>query len=100
MSQLNLPHLSYKEVENRQTKKVKKRICSEVSVNSPGKREKERQRAKKENLREERRGERSGVSSKEDKKLSYRQGTARCVVSVKILPIDTQQCRNYLYDKS
>ena len=36
----------------------------------------------------------------ENKKLSYRRGTARCVVSVKILPIATQQCRNYLYDKS
>jgi len=35
-----------------------------------------------------------------DKKLSYRRGTARCVVSVEILPIATQQCRNYLYDKS
>jgi len=35
-----------------------------------------------------------------DKKLSYRRGTARCVVSVEILPITTQQCRNYLYDKS
>jgi len=35
-----------------------------------------------------------------NKKLSYRRGTARCVVSVKILPIATQQCRNYLYDKS
>ena len=35
----------------------------------------------------------------ENKKLSYRRGTARCVVSVKILPIATQQCRNYLYDK-
>ena len=34
------------------------------------------------------------------KKLSYRRGTARCVVSVKVLPIATQQCRNYLYDKS
>jgi len=34
------------------------------------------------------------------KKLSYRRGTARCVVSVEILPIATQQCRNYLYDKS
>ena len=33
-------------------------------------------------------------------KLSYRRGTARCVVSVEILPIATQQCRNYLYDKS
>jgi len=29
------------------------------------------------------------------KKLSYRPGTARCVVSVEILPIATQQCRNY-----
>ena len=36
----------------------------------------------------------------DDKKLSYRRGTARCVVSVEILPIATQQCRNYLYDKS
>jgi len=35
-----------------------------------------------------------------DKKLSYRRGTARWVVSVEILPIATQQCRNYLYDKS
>ena len=34
------------------------------------------------------------------KKLSYRRGTARCVVSVEILPIATQQCRNYLYGKS
>jgi len=25
---------------------------------------------------------------------------ARCVVSVEILPIATQQCRNYLYDKT
>ena len=33
------------------------------------------------------------------KKLSYRRVTARCVLSVVILPIDTQQC-NYLYDKS
>jgi len=32
-----------------------------------------------------------------DKKLSYRRGTARCVVSVEILPIATQQCRNYLF---
>ena len=30
------------------------------------------------------------------KKLSYRRGTARCVVPVKILPIATQRCRNYL----
>jgi len=35
-----------------------------------------------------------------DKKISYRRVTARCVVSVEILPITTQQCRNYLYDKS
>ena len=34
-----------------------------------------------------------------DKKLSYRRGTVRCVGSVEILPIATQQCRNYLYDK-
>jgi len=27
------------------------------------------------------------------KKLSYRRGTARCVVSIEILPIATQQCR-------
>jgi len=37
---------------------------------------------------------------KSNKKLSYRRGTARCVVSVKILPNATQQWRNYLYDKS
>ena len=30
------------------------------------------------------------------KKLSYRRGTALCVVSIEILPIATQQCRNYL----
>jgi len=35
-----------------------------------------------------------------DKKLSCRRGTARCVVSVKILPIAMQQCRNYLNDNS
>ena len=35
-----------------------------------------------------------------NKKLSYRRGTARCVVSIEILPIATQQYRNYLYDKS
>jgi len=34
------------------------------------------------------------------KKLSYRRGTARCVVSVEILPVAAQQCINYLYDKS
>jgi len=36
----------------------------------------------------------------QNKKLSYRRVTARCVLSVVILPITTQQCRNYLYDKS
>ena len=36
----------------------------------------------------------------QDKKLSYRRVTARCVLSVVILPITSQQCRNYLYDKS
>ena len=35
-----------------------------------------------------------------NKKLSYRRGTSRCVLSVVILPITMQQCRNYLYDKS
>jgi len=35
-----------------------------------------------------------------DKKLSYPRGTARSVVSVEILPVATQKCRNYLYDKS
>ena len=35
-----------------------------------------------------------------NKKLSYRRVTARCVVSIEILPIATQQCRNYLYDKT
>ena len=35
-----------------------------------------------------------------NKKLSYHRGTARCVVSIEILPIAKQQCRNYLYDKS
>ena len=38
--------------------------------------------------------------TRQHKKLSYRRGTARCVVSVEILSIATQQCRNYLYDKS
>ena len=36
----------------------------------------------------------------DNKKLSYHRVTARCVLSVAILPIATQQCRNYLYDKS
>ena len=36
----------------------------------------------------------------ENKKLSYRRVTARCLLSVVILPITTQQCRKYLYDKS
>jgi len=34
------------------------------------------------------------------KKLTYRRRITRCIVSVEILPIATQQCRNYLYDKS
>ena len=38
--------------------------------------------------------------AKYNKKLSYRRGTARCVVLIEILPTATQQCRNYLYDKS
>jgi len=43
---------------------------------------------------------RSGGSTKQNKKFSYCQGTARCVVSVdilsvEILPIAMQQCRNY-----
>ena len=38
--------------------------------------------------------------SQSDKKLSYRRVTARCVLSVVIFPVATQQCRNYLYDKS
>ena len=42
----------------------------------------------------------SDVLCTNHKKLSYRRGTARCVVSVEILPTATQQCRNYLYDKS
>ena len=42
----------------------------------------------------------TSVYVRQNKKLSYRGRTARCVVSVKILPIATQQCRNYLYDKS
>jgi len=40
------------------------------------------------------------VPSTTDKKLNYRRGTARYVVSIEILPIATQQCRNYLNDKS
>ena len=35
-----------------------------------------------------------------NKKLTYHRGPARCVVSVEILPIVTQKCRNYFYDKS
>ena len=49
---------------------------------------------------EKNRDNRQLVVAKNYKKLSYRRGTARCVVSVEILPIATQQCRNYLYDKS
>ena len=44
--------------------------------------------------------DRALTSGNVHKKLSYHRGTARCVVSVEILPIATQQCRNYLYDKS
>ena len=40
------------------------------------------------------------AQAREDKKLSYHQETVRCFVSVEILPIATQQFRNYLYDKS
>jgi len=36
----------------------------------------------------------------QNKKLSYRRVTARCVLSVVSLQITTQQCRNYLDDKS
>ena len=44
---------------------------------------------------------RASIASRgKNKKLSYRRGTARCVVSIEILLIATQQCRNYLYDKS
>ena len=43
---------------------------------------------------------RLGAIGKLEKKLSYRRVTARCVLSVVILPITTQQYRNYLYDKS
>ena len=36
------------------------------------------------------------VSPEEDKKLSYRRGTARCVVSVEILPIAAQKVQKLL----
>jgi len=42
----------------------------------------------------------SDISTCINKKLTYRRVTARCVLSVVILPTATQQCRNYLYDKS
>ena len=42
----------------------------------------------------------SSLSGITEKKLSYRRGTTRCVVSVEILLIAVQQCRNCLYDKS
>ena len=45
-------------------------------------------------------GRQEGYLACKNKKLSYRRVTARCVLSVVILPIATQQCRNYLYDKS
>jgi len=38
---------------------------------------------------------RQWVRSGSNKKLSCRRGTARCVVSVEILPVATQQCWNY-----
>jgi len=40
------------------------------------------------------------LSTKCNKKLRYRRVTARCVLLVVILPVTTQQCRNYLYDNS
>jgi len=40
------------------------------------------------------------TTNNNNKKLSYRWVTARCVLSVVILPVTTQQCRKYLYDKS
>jgi len=49
---------------------------------------------------EHKKGKKNITRTYKDKKLSYRRGTARCVVSIEILPIATQQCRNYLYDKS
>jgi len=42
----------------------------------------------------------SRLPKQANKKLSYRRGTAWCVLSVVILPITTQQCRHFLYDKS
>jgi len=38
--------------------------------------------------------------NEEEAQLSPRDRAMRRVVSVEILPIATQQCRNYLYDKS
>ena len=40
------------------------------------------------------------TTNNNNKKLSYRWVTAWCVLSVVILPVTTQQCRKYLYDKS
>ena len=40
------------------------------------------------------------LNAENNKKLSYRRVNVRCILSVIILPITTQQCRNYLYDKS
>jgi len=40
------------------------------------------------------------VERVEHKKLRYRRVTARCVLSVVILPITTQQCKNYLHDNT
>ena len=41
--------------------------------------------------------ESKGMRVNMNKKLRYRRGTARCVVSIEILPIATQQCRNYFH---
>jgi len=40
--------------------------------------------------------ESKGMRVSTNKKLRYRRVTARCVLSVVILPITMQQCRNYL----
>jgi len=45
-------------------------------------------------------GSSSICQQNKNKKLRYRQGTARHIVSVEILPVAMQQGRNYLYDRS
>jgi len=40
------------------------------------------------------------VKFRQEAQLSPRDRAMRRVVSIEILPIATQQCRNYLYDKS